>query len=58
MMTEAETVRHLLYIALEEVYDLRNINRYNIGNILSAAHYMDKAIGMLDRLIARDDKKR
>ena len=56
MITEAERVRHMLFLVLDEINDLRNINRYNYGDILSAMRYIDKAIDSVDRLVARCDR--
>lgn len=40
---------------IDEVEDLRHINRYNVGTILNARYYLAKSMDEIEKLITKYD---
>lgn len=56
-MTEAERVYSLMLEFIDEIEDLRHINRYNVGTILNARYYLTKSMDEIEKLVVRDDSR-
>ena len=55
ILTEAERVYSLMLELIDELEDLRHINRYNVGTIMNARYYFAKSMDEIEKLIVRDD---
>ena len=54
-MTEAERIYSLMLELIDELEDLRHINRYNVGTIMNARYYFAKSMNEIEKLLVRDD---
>ena len=54
-MTEAERIYSLMLELIDELEELRHINRYNVGTIMNARYYFAKSMDEIEKLIVRDD---